>query len=76
MRLQPTIAAPDNVDTTFFPEGPHADVDNNGFPNFDGTSAAAPHRSRRCRVAVAGKWRSGSLTAAQLRSALKLGELA
>ena len=71
VRLQPTIAAPDNVDTTFFPEGPHADVDNNGFPNFDGTSAAAPHAAGVAALLLQASGGPGSLTAAQLRSALQ-----
>ena len=40
-RYKPDITAPDHSDTSFFIAG--YDPDSTGFPNFPGTSAAAPH---------------------------------
>jgi len=44
-RFKPEIVAVDDVNTTFFPLGDLADTDSDqdGFPNFSGTSAAAPN---------------------------------
>jgi subtilisin family serine protease len=41
IRLKPEIVAPDGTNTTFFIPG--LDLEPDGFPNFFGTSAAAPH---------------------------------
>lgn len=43
IRQKPDFAAIQDTDTTFFPPFPGNDIDGNGFPNFPGTSAAAPH---------------------------------
>ena len=42
IRLEPKFSAADGVDTSFFPPNSTTDFDNDGFPNFFGTSAAAP----------------------------------
>jgi len=73
VRQQPTISAPDNVDTTFFPSGPldFTDPDKTGFPNFTGTSAAAPHAAAVAALLLGAKGGPGSRTAAQIRAALQ-----
>jgi hypothetical protein len=40
-RMKPDFVGPDDVNTTFFVPG--RDIEPDGFPNFNGTSAAAPH---------------------------------
>jgi len=45
LRARPDFVAPNGTNTTFFPGPPgfSTDTDSDGFPNFFGTSAAAPH---------------------------------
>eukprot|EP00899_Mesostigma_viride_P018274 jgi/Mesvir1/26448/Mv16127-RA.2 len=44
VRQTPSLVGPDRGDTSFFPlASPDYDDDGNGFPNFGGTSASAPH---------------------------------
>src|SRR5262249_30234146 len=43
VRRKPGVTAPDGVNTTFFPPSSDIPQDADTFPNFFGTSAAAPH---------------------------------
>jgi subtilisin family serine protease len=72
LRLKPELVAPDGVNTTFFPPrelyGSHNfDREGDGFPNFDGTSAAAPHVAA---VVALLREADPALTPAQLRQVL------
>jgi subtilisin family serine protease len=50
VRMKPDFVAPDKANTSFFISG--FDPDNDGFPNFPGTSAAAPHAAAVAALAI------------------------
>ena len=66
VRAQPAISAPNGADATFFGDG---DPDGTGFPNFFGTSAAAPHAAG---IAALITERNPSFGPDNIYSALKL----
>lgn len=65
VRLKPNIAAIQGTDTTFFGGG---DVEGNGYPNFFGTSAAAPNAAA---IAALVKQANPAFTPAQIYSRLE-----
>ena len=65
---KPEITAPDGVNTTFF----GADWEGDGYPNFFGTSAAAPHAAAVAALMLSA---DNSLTPAQIYSSLENGAL-
>ncbi len=65
IRPKPDLAAIDGTDTSFFGS---SDFDSTGFPNFFGTSAAAPHAAA---VAALLKEADSSLTPAQIYNRLE-----
>ncbi len=70
-RLQPSFAAVDGVDTTFFPATPGADTDGDGLPNFYGTSAAAAHVAGVAALLLQAGGGPGALSDTQVRTALE-----
>ena len=65
IRQKPDLVAIDGTDTTFFGS---SDFDSTGFPNFFGTSAAAPHAAA---IAALLKEADSSLTPAQIYDRLE-----
>jgi CHRD domain/Bacterial Ig-like domain (group 3)/Divergent InlB B-repeat domain len=68
VRQQPAIAAMDGGNTTFFASDSSGDADT--FPNFFGTSAAAPTAAAVAALALQAKGGPGSLTVPQMKSIL------
>jgi hypothetical protein len=71
IRQKPEFAAADGVDTSFFPTDDGADYDNDGFPNFFGTSAAAPNAAAFAALLLEAAGGPQSLTPQQIRDKLE-----
>ncbi|MEA5519808.1 S8 family serine peptidase [Limnoraphis robusta] len=69
VRQKPNLLATDGVNTTFF--GSDNSSDSDGFPNFSGTSAAAPHAAGVAALMLQAAGGKDSLTPAEVRSILE-----
>ncbi len=69
VRQKPDVAAATNVNTTFFGGDSSRDADT--FPNFGGTSAAAPHAAGIAALVLQSRGGPGSVTQPQMRSILQ-----
>lgn len=69
VRLKPDIAAMDGGNTTFFTSDTGRDLDT--FPNFFGTSAAAPTAAAIAALVLQNKGGPGSVTPAQMKTMLQ-----
>ncbi|MEZ6069156.1 MAG: DVUA0089 family protein [Pirellulales bacterium] len=67
MRQTPDIVGPDGANTTFF----GFDVEPDGYPNFFGTSASAPHLAGVAALMLSAAGGAGSLTPAETYSVLE-----
>ena len=68
VREQPSVAAADNANTSFFGGDSAADLDLK--PNFSGTSAAAPHAAAIAGLVLQANGGPGSVTPAQMKDVL------
>jgi hypothetical protein len=71
VRQKPELSACDGVDTSFFPSGSGNDYDNDNFPNFFGTSAAAPTAAAIGALILDAAGGPGSRTPDQIRSIME-----
>ncbi len=71
LRKKPDIAAPDRVNTTFFFPGTGQDFEGDGFFNFAGTSAAAPHAAAVAALMIQKAGGPTKLSPKQVKSILQ-----
>ncbi|MFB6277672.1 MAG: Ig-like domain-containing protein, partial [Halothece sp.] len=71
IRDQPRFTAPDKTNTSFFPQNNDLVADSDNFPNFPGTSAAAPHAAAVGALMLEAAGGSGSLAPEQIYQTLE-----